>query len=85
MLATLKVGHEDFNLSLTSHVCFSMQDIKHVTLELGGKSPLIIFEDANLDNAVNGTMMANFLSQGQARMFRVLSFYANHCVVVRDT
>ncbi|KAL3831800.1 hypothetical protein ACJMK2_023504 [Sinanodonta woodiana] len=39
--------------------------IKHVTLELGGKSPLIIFADSNLDNAVTGAMLANFLSQGQ--------------------
>ncbi|XP_056007997.1 4-trimethylaminobutyraldehyde dehydrogenase-like [Ostrea edulis] len=41
------------------------KDIKHVTLELGGKSPCIIFEDCNLDNAVTGAMLANFLSQGQ--------------------
>ncbi|XP_045168036.2 4-trimethylaminobutyraldehyde dehydrogenase-like isoform X1 [Mercenaria mercenaria] len=41
------------------------KDIKHVTLELGGKSPLIIFEDSHLDNAVTGAMLANFLTQGQ--------------------
>uniref|UniRef100_A0A8C5QJM1 Aldehyde dehydrogenase domain-containing protein n=1 Tax=Leptobrachium leishanense TaxID=445787 RepID=A0A8C5QJM1_9ANUR len=39
--------------------------IKPVTLELGGKSPLIIFPDSDLENAVNGAMMANFLTQGQ--------------------
>uniref|UniRef100_A0A6Q2Y4A4 Aldehyde dehydrogenase domain-containing protein n=1 Tax=Esox lucius TaxID=8010 RepID=A0A6Q2Y4A4_ESOLU len=39
--------------------------VKHVTLELGGKSPLLIFEDSDLKNAVNGALMANFLSQGQ--------------------
>ncbi|KAM6948927.1 4-trimethylaminobutyraldehyde dehydrogenase B [Aplochiton taeniatus] len=39
--------------------------VKPVTLELGGKSPLIIFEDCDLDNAVKGALMANFLSQGQ--------------------
>ncbi|TSS97561.1 Aldehyde dehydrogenase family 9 member A1-B [Bagarius yarrelli] len=39
--------------------------VKPVTLELGGKSPLIIFEDCNLENAVKGALMANFLSQGQ--------------------
>lgn len=39
--------------------------IKHVTLELGGKSPLIVFEDADIDNAINGALMANFLTQGQ--------------------
>ncbi|XP_042320511.1 4-trimethylaminobutyraldehyde dehydrogenase-like [Sceloporus undulatus] len=39
--------------------------IKPVTLELGGKSPLIIFSDCALENAVKGALMANFLSQGQ--------------------
>ena len=39
--------------------------IKNVTLELGGKSPLIIFDDADIKNAVKGALMANFLSQGQ--------------------
>ena len=36
-----------------------------MTLELGGKSPLIIFGDANLKNAIKGALMANFYSQGQ--------------------
>ena len=36
-----------------------------MTLELGGKSPLIIFEDADLKNAVKGALMANFLTQGE--------------------
>lgn len=36
-----------------------------VTLELGGKSPLIIFEDADLDEAVSGSMLANFYTQGE--------------------
>ena len=39
--------------------------LKIVTLELGGKSPLIVFEDANLDNAVSGALLANFYSSGQ--------------------
>lgn len=39
--------------------------IKHVTMELGGKSPLVIFDDANLENAVSGAIMANFYSSGQ--------------------
>ena len=39
--------------------------LKQVTLELGGKSPLIIFEDANLENAVGGAILANFYSSGQ--------------------
>jgi betaine-aldehyde dehydrogenase len=39
--------------------------LKHVTLELGGKSPLIVFADANLDNAVSAALMANFYTQGE--------------------
>jgi betaine-aldehyde dehydrogenase len=39
--------------------------LKHVTLELGGKSPLIVFEDADLDNAVSAALMANFYTQGE--------------------
>lgn len=39
--------------------------LKHVTLELGGKSPLIVFEDANLDDAVSGALLANFYSAGE--------------------
>ncbi|MAW99839.1 MAG: betaine-aldehyde dehydrogenase [Sphingomonas sp.] len=39
--------------------------LKPVTLELGGKSPMIVFDDANLDNAVSGAMMGNFYSTGQ--------------------
>ncbi|HEY7563772.1 MAG TPA: betaine-aldehyde dehydrogenase [Acidimicrobiia bacterium] len=39
--------------------------LKHVTLELGGKSPLIVFADADLDNAVGAALVANFYTQGE--------------------
>ena len=39
--------------------------MKHVTMELGGKSPLLIFDDADLENAVGGAILANFYSSGQ--------------------
>ena len=39
--------------------------MKHVTMELGGKSPLVIFDDADLDSAVSGAILANFYSTGQ--------------------
>ena len=39
--------------------------LKRVTLELGGKSPNIVFADADLDAAVNGAMLGLFLNQGQ--------------------
>ena len=39
--------------------------MKHVTMELGGKSPLIIFDDADVENAVGGAINGNFYSSGQ--------------------
>ena len=39
--------------------------MKHVTMELGGKSPLIIFDDADIENAVGGAINGNFYSSGQ--------------------
>ncbi len=39
--------------------------MKHATMELGGKSPLIVFDDADLENAIGGAMLGNFYSTGQ--------------------
>lgn len=39
--------------------------LKEVTMELGGKSPLIVFEDADLDRAADIAVTANFFSAGQ--------------------
>lgn len=41
------------------------EGMRHVTMELGGKSPLIVFEDADLDQAVSAAILANFYSSGQ--------------------
>jgi len=41
------------------------EGMRNVTMELGGKSPLIIFDDANLEDAVSGAILANFYSSGQ--------------------
>jgi len=67
--------------------------VKPVTLELGGKSPLIIFQDSDLENAVRGALMANFLSQGQVESsaldtllhFQLSTFFGHisiksHCI-----
>lgn len=67
------VGHPDVDkVSLTGSVptgakvmAAAAQRIAHVTLELGGKSPMIVFDDADLENAVSGALMANFYSSGQ--------------------
>lgn len=40
-------------------------NLKKVTLELGGKSPVVIFADANLDEAIPGAARACFFLQGQ--------------------
>jgi acyl-CoA reductase-like NAD-dependent aldehyde dehydrogenase len=39
---------------------------KHVTLELGGKSPNIVFDDAELDKAVSGALTGIFMNMGEA-------------------
>ena len=43
----------------------SAKTLKSVTMELGGKSPMIIFDDAKLDDAVSASMVANFYTQGE--------------------
>ena len=43
----------------------SAQSLKEVTMELGGKSPMIIFPDMPVDQAVSGAMLANFYTQGE--------------------
>jgi len=43
----------------------SAASLQQVTLELGGKSPLIIFDDAVLENAVGGALLGNFYSAGE--------------------
>ncbi|MCB9441639.1 MAG: aldehyde dehydrogenase [Mycolicibacterium sp.] len=40
-------------------------NLKRLTLELGGKSPLIMFEDANLDKAIMGAGMGLLAGSGQ--------------------
>jgi betaine-aldehyde dehydrogenase len=67
------VSHPDVNkVSFTGQVSTGQKvaesaagGMKYITMELGGKSPLIILPDADLENAVDGAMMANFFSTGQ--------------------
>ena len=67
------VGHPDVaKVSLTGEtgtgakvLAGAAPGIKKVTLELGGKSPLVVFDDADVDSAVGGAMLANFYSTGQ--------------------
>lgn len=41
------------------------ESMKHVTMELGGKSPIVIFDDADVEDAVGGAILGNFYSSGQ--------------------
>ena len=41
------------------------ETLKRITFELGGKSPNIVFADADLDAAVDGAILGMFLNQGQ--------------------
>ena len=43
----------------------SADQIKKLSLELGGNAPFIIFDDANLDDAVEGAMASKFRNNGQ--------------------
>jgi phenylacetaldehyde dehydrogenase len=57
-----------------SIVAAATGNLKKVSLELGGQSPIIVFDDADLDLAIPGAAMAAFLFQGQncmagARLF----------------
>jgi aldehyde dehydrogenase (NAD+) len=53
-----EVGHLIMEASAKSN-------LKRVTLELGGKSPNIVFADANMDDAIEGAHFALFFNQGQ--------------------
>ncbi|WP_407051652.1 betaine-aldehyde dehydrogenase [Methyloraptor flagellatus] len=67
------VAHPDVaKVSLTGEVgtgkrvmAAAAETLKHVTLELGGKSPLIVFDDAGIENAVTGALLGNFYSAGE--------------------
>jgi betaine-aldehyde dehydrogenase len=67
------VGHEDVSkVSLTGEVGTGQKvmegaskTLKKISLELGGKSPILIFDDADLDEAVQGAMLGNYYTQGE--------------------
>ena len=69
----LLVNHPDVaKVSLTGSVPTGRKvagaaaaQLKHVTMELGGKSPLIVFDDADIESAISGAMLGNFYSTGQ--------------------
>ena len=44
----------------------SAENLSQVTLELGGKSPVVVFDDAKIDNALNGVTASIFGASGQS-------------------
>lgn len=62
----------------------SATTLKEVTMELGGKSALIIFDDTSVESAVSAAMLANFYTQGEVctngtRVFVHQSIYNSFC------
>jgi aldehyde dehydrogenase (NAD+) len=67
-----EVGHLIMRASADSN-------LKRVTLELGGKSPNIIFADAEMDKAVEGSHQALFFNQGQCCCAGSRTFVEEKC------
>ena len=66
----------------------SASSLKQVTVELGGKSALILFDDTPLDAAVSAAMLANFYTQGEVctngtRVFVQDALYDDFCAELR--
>ena len=47
-------------------VANTVHNLAPVTLELGGKSPILVFDDADFESAVNGAVAGNFGASGQS-------------------
>lgn len=66
----------------------SAASLKEVTVELGGKSALIIFDDTPLESAVSAAMLANFYTQGEVctngtRVFVQDALYDDFCSLLK--
>ncbi len=46
----------------------AVRDVKSISLELGGKSPIVVFDDADIEQAVEWVMFGIFWNQGQVCM-----------------
>ena len=57
MLGSTQVGQRIAQLTAAS--------LKKVSLELGGKNAAVVFDDANIEDAVNGVIRSSFLNQGE--------------------
>lgn len=67
----------------------AMSRVNHVTLELGGKSPMIVFEDAEIERVVEATQQSIFFNTGQvcsagSRLYVHRSIYQETVKAVAD-
>jgi len=60
-------GSERAGRAIASRVANS-PTLKHIALELGGNSPLLVLDDADIEQAVRAAVMGRFLHQGQVCM-----------------
>ncbi len=68
----------------------SAETLKKLTLELGGNAPLIVFDDANFENAVKGAVASKFRNNGQTcvcpnRIFVQESIYSKFLTAFVET
>ncbi len=66
----------------------SSMSLKEVTVELGGKSALVIFDDTPVESAVSAAMLANFYTQGEVctngtRVFVQDGIYDEFCAELK--
>lgn len=52
--------------------------VKKISLELGGNAPFIVFDDANLEAAVQGVIAAKFRNNGQTCVCKSYSGASNY-------
>jgi betaine-aldehyde dehydrogenase len=72
-VAQMLAGHKQVNMvSITGSTESGMHvmreaanSVKHVHLELGGKAPFIVYEDANIEAAANGAVAGGYVNCGQ--------------------
>ena len=71
LIAAPEVRHVNFTGSTRVGRIIAMKAAEHlkpVLLELGGKAPLVVLDDADLDGAVNAAAFGAFMNQGQICM-----------------
>ncbi|RYP92472.1 hypothetical protein DL770_001418 [Monosporascus sp. CRB-9-2] len=85
-----KIAFTGSTATATSIMAIAAKTLKNITLETGGKSPLLVFADADLDEAVKWSHLGIMSNQGQictatSRIMIQDSIYAEFLTRFRDT